>query len=324
VPIVRAVGKAIDWLGLRLILLLAIGLAGYSVLQPLIWSEVLHRKLPTTSSDLASLMAIVVTIMSLVLAAAGVVVYQLVERKSEAELEERARQLQETLDAELKGRAGELLEDFNSRATEANIGLEHGIQARTAGVTAIIFTRISYQAFLIYEGPWREENYSLAYLSGNQELQTFLEVAVHNAKSAYDVFQKLPESLRAARSNARQIPRYTSNYAYFLATRAHQKDKELVLEMAKELDKGKIDVLKLETVAWAYLRYSEPGQPLWDIGLSRLASLMSRDDLKPDAKDILRRRYKGVMVKDGNVLDGIDDALNGRYQPTAAVQSPGN
>lgn len=322
-PIVRAAGKAIDWLGLRLILLLAIGLAGYSVLQPLIWSEVLHRKLPATPSDLASLMGIVVTIMSLVLAASGVVVYQLVERRSEAKLEERAGQLQETLEATLKERAGELLETFEARAAEANIELETEIQVHTAGVSGRVFTGISYQAFLTYEGPWREENYSLAYLGDNQELQAFLESAIDNAKYAYDVFQKLPERLRAARSNARWIMLYMSNYAYFLATRAHQDDKEHVLRMAKELDKPQIDVHKLETVAWAYLRYSEPGQPLWDMGLSRLASLMSRNDLKPDAKDILYRRYKGVMVKDGNVLDGIDDALNGRYQPTAA-QPPGS
>lgn len=308
-PIVRAVGKAIDWLGLRLILLLAIGLAGYSVLQPLIWSEVLHRKLPTTSSDLASLMGIVVTIMSLVLAASGVVVYQLVERRSEAKLEERTRQLVETLKA---------------RAADANIELENEIQLNAAGVFARVFTRISYHAFLTYEGPWREENYSLAYLSCNQELQTFLESAVDNAKYAYDVFQKLPEPLRAAHSNTRSVMLYMSNYAYFLATRARQDDKELVLKMAKELDKPQIDVHKLETVAWAYLRYSDPGQPLWDMGLSRLASLMSRDDLKPDAKDILCRRYKGVMVKDGNVLDGINDALNGQYQPAAAARPPGS
>jgi nucleotide-binding universal stress UspA family protein len=323
VPIVRAAGKAIDWLGLRLILLLAIGLAGYAVLQPLIWSEVLHRKLPATSTDLASLMGIVVTIMSLVLAASGVVVYQLVERRSEAKLEERAGQLQETLEAKLEERARELLETFEARAAEANIELETVIHVRTAGIFGRVFTKISYQAFVTYEGPWREENYSLAYLGDNQELRAFLESAIDNAKYAYDVFQKLPERLRADRSNARWIMLYKSNYAYFLATRAHQDDKEHVLKMAKELDKPQIDVHKLETVAWAYLRYSKPGQPLWDMGLSRLASLMSRNDLKPDAKDILYRRYKGVMVKDGNVLDGINDALNGRYQPTAA-QPPGS
>jgi len=324
VPIVRAVGKAIDWLGLRLILVLAIGIAGYSVLQPLIWSQVLHRKPPTTSSDLASLMGIVVTIMSLVLAASGVVVYQLVERRSEAKLEERTRQLQETLEAELKERAGELAETLKARAAEANIELENEIQLRAAGAFARIFTKISYLAFVAYEGPWRKANYSLAYLSGNQELQTFLENALENSRYAYDVFQKLPESLRVARSNARWLMLYMSNYAYFLATRAHRDDMELVLRMATDLDKPQIDNHKHETVAWAYLRYSEPGQPLWDVGLSRLASLMSRDDLSADAKDILRQRYRGVMVKDGNVLDGIDDALDGRYQPTAAAKPPGS
>ena len=317
-PIVRAVGKAIDWLGLRLILVLAIGIAGYSVLQPLIWSQVLHRKPPTTSSDLASLMGIVVTIMSLVLAASGVVVYQLVERRSEAKLEERTRQLQETVEAELKKRAGELAETLEARAAEANIELENEIQVRAAGAFARIFTKISYLAFVAYEGPWRKANYSLAYLSGNQELQTFLENALENSKYAYEVFRKLPEPLRVARWSML----YTSNYAYFLATRAHRDDKELLLRMVKELDKPQTDNHKLETVAWAYLRYSEPGQPLWDMGLSRLASLMSRDDLSADAKDILRQRYRGVMVKDGNVLDGIDDALNGQHQPTAAAEPP--
>ena len=307
----RSVGKVIDWFGLRLILLLAIGLTAYSVLQPLIWSELLHRKLPAVSSDLASLMGIVVTIMALVLAIFGVTAYQLVDRKSQASLETRASELQTGLQGYAGNATAKLQTDIEALANTVNAKIL--LDSATAG--AKLFISLSVQSFLSYDDLWRAENYLPGSLTTNIELARWLKNAISNAKTALDQFRGLPEPLQKERDSLRGILISSGNYTYFLATRGLIEDKQEVLEMANELDRTGTNKRRLETVAWAYLRYSAPGEELWNTGLSKLASLMRRSDLDSTDKDTLCLRYKGMFTENGIVLDGIDNALNGQDPP---------
>jgi hypothetical protein len=304
VKFIRGVGRTIDWLGMRILLLLVLGLVGYAVLQPLIWSEVLNRKLPAVSPDLASLVGIVVTIMSLVLAVFGVVAYQLVERKLRDELRKQAER-----------DAAELQDNLRMTAAIANAG---------------IFINISYQAFLSYEDLWQKKHYKNTCLKDDPDVRVFLTSAIGNAEQAREQVLLIPPRLRARPAYKENIRICTGNLAYFLAVRASMDDKKKVLQMAAELDQPGIGTHLLDTVAWAYLRYSEPGQRLWNKGLAKLAQAMRASDEQPiDQDKQLRRekqleRYEGVFGQNPQILAAIKAALAGQESLSpAARQSPG-
>jgi hypothetical protein len=277
----RALGRAIDWIGIRLILLLFMSVVGYAVLQPLIWSQILHRPPPANSSDLASLMAIVVTIMSVALAGFGVVVYQLAERRSEAGLNRRAKELQD---------------DLRVDAAIAN---------------AKLYLNISVQAFLSYEDLWREEGYSGASLKNNRQVKDFLGAAIGNSENARKEMASLSAELLRRPKCVQGLLICKGNLAYFLATRASPEDKNRVLDLAHDVDQPGINIQKQDTVAWAYLRYSQPGQRRWKTGLSVLAALMNREDMEPDHADVLRSRYRGVFSNKEVLPAGLEQALAG-------------
>ncbi|HEY6278298.1 MAG TPA: hypothetical protein VIX86_18430 [Streptosporangiaceae bacterium] len=308
----RGVGRVVDWLGLRVLLLLVIGLVGYSLLQPLIWSEVLNRRLPAVSPDLASLVGIVVTIMSLVLAVFGVVAYQLVERRTEARLEERGTKLYDDLRTRAESDAGDLQDNLRLNAAIANSKL---------------FINISYQAFLSYEDLWRKANYSDSFIKSNADVQEFLESAISNAEEASGELGRVPDRLHDRPRYQQGVRICTGNMVYYLATKADPGDRKRVLDMAAELDQQGIDVHKLETVAWAYLRYSEPGQPLWDQGLAKLALVRRDESASPGNREKQRRRYLGAFA--GKGAAAIAAALDGQdptppAPPPPAPASPGN
>jgi hypothetical protein len=311
VKFIRGLGRTIDWLGMRVTLLLVLGLVGYAVLQPLIWSEVLNRKLPAVSSDLASLVGIVVTIMSLVLAVFGVVAYQLVERRTEARLEERATKLHDELREQAESDAAELKDNLMMNAVTAN---------------AKLFINISYQAFLSYEDLWKKAGYVDAYIKNDPDVQAFLNSAIGNAEKARDQMLSVPERLHARSEYGDGIRICTGNLVYFLATRASKGDEKRVLEMVTELDQQGIDTNKLETVAWAYLRYSEPGQTLWDKGLAKLVQARRAAGPQSGSQDKQRQRYERLFAdQDQPVRDAITAALAGQDPPPlAADQSAGS
>ncbi len=277
----RTAAKVADWFGFRLILLLTVCLVTFAVLQPLIWSEVLDRNPPGFSSDFAGLTAILVTIMSLALAGFGLVTYQLIERRASESLKQQAQEMED---------------NFRARAALAN---------------ARILVSISYQAYLSYDKLWSERLYSNNALKNDEVLRTFLDSAIEIAGKALGTCEEVPQRLRERSECARERVKCKSNYTYFLATKMDPSDKKRVLEMAQELDQDGVetDVPKCETVAWSYLRYSEPGHPLWAKGLQRLTSVMSSETLPDSYKHILKKRYMGVFKGQGGA--GLEAALNG-------------
>lgn len=82
-------GNLVDWLGLRLLVLAALGLVGFAILQPIIWDQVLEEPSPQASTDLASLIAIVVTVLALTLAGVGALAYHMVKNRLEADMDRR-------------------------------------------------------------------------------------------------------------------------------------------------------------------------------------------------------------------------------------------
>jgi hypothetical protein len=304
----QTVGKAIDWLVLRLIMLLVVGLVAFAVLQPLIWSEILHKKPPANSTDLSSLMTIVVTIIGLALAGFGVVVYQLAERKNEARLEKLGNDLQKTLQSKAdKFRAD--AEQFQADAIQFRADASD-LRVDIAISSSKNLINLSVQSFLSYEDLWGKAQppYALDFLNDDR-LKKSLKDAIRNSKLALTQLESLPPPLRLREEVARGILASKGNYVYFLATRADPGDKKSVIEMATELDGQRINTHKLETVAWAYLRYSTPAEPLWEVGLSRLATLMTRSDLSPEDAKTLRERYKGTFFRDGAFPPGLGHAL---------------
>ena len=308
---IRGVGRTIDWLGMRILFLLVLGLVGYAVLQPLIWSEVLNRKLPAVSSDLASLVGIVVTIMALVLAVFGVVAYQALERRTEVRLEERATKLHDKLRKQAESDAAELQDNLMMNAVSAN---------------AKLFINISYQAFLSYEDLWKKARYTDAYIKNDPDVQAFLNSAIDNAERARDQMLRVPERLHAKPEYGPGIRICTGNLVYFLATRASKDDEEKVFEMVAELDQTGLDTHKLETVAWAYLRYSQPGQSPWDKGLAKLEQATRAAGPQTPGQDRRRQRYEGVFGdQDQAVRDAIAAALTRQdTPPPTAGQSAGS
>jgi hypothetical protein len=307
---IRGMGRTIDWLGMRILLLLVLGLVGYAVLQPLIWSEVLNRKLPAVSSDLASLIGIVVTIMALVLAVFGVVAYQALERRTEARLEARATQLHNELREQAETAAAKLQDNLTMNAVTAIVKL---------------YINISYQAFLSYEDLWRKAGYADAYIKNDPDVQAFLNSAIGNAERARKEMLRIPGRLHTRTEYGEGIRISSGNLVYFLATRASNGDKERVLKMVAELDQTGIDAHKLETVAWAYLRYSEPGQPNWNKGLAKLAEARQAISPQPTGHDKQWQRYEGVFEGHGQaVWDAVAASLAGHPPPLAAGQPAGS
>jgi len=154
----------VDWLGLRLTLIIITLVVIFAVFEPFIWSGILHHAAPGDSGNLANDLIIIVAIMTLALGGFGMVIYQLTEKRSEASLEQRAT---------------EIKDDLLANAVVANSQLS---------------INISLQAFYSYEKLWRDKNYTTVGLQ-DREVQFYLDSALSNAKWAVDQFEVLPERL---------------------------------------------------------------------------------------------------------------------------------
>jgi len=283
---VRGGAHAIDWFGLRLVVLALVGLTGFAILQPLIWTRVLHQTAPPGTPDLSSLVAVVVSIMSLGLAAFGVGAYKLTQRSIEQQLERRARSLND----ELKWEA-----------------------ARAVGR---LYLSLSFQAYRTYEDRWLEKLYAPDDLK-NQSVLPFVEAAIDNSERALAEFDTLPPRVRETTKCADAIMACKGNVTYFLATRRTEDDRRRVvtfadelLEHVEEMSKGanspasRNEVARQrETVAWAYLRYSRSvdlsewqDKKLWVRGLEQLSAAMRGVELDPEALDRRTKRYYGVFI----------------------------
>jgi hypothetical protein len=251
----------------RVGLLILLAVLTFSVIQPLIWELLFPEEtLPGLSRDFGTLTTILLTILGLLVASLGVVVYELLRDRLEREL----------------------LTQMREEATQLG---QH--------MTALLHLTIGNQHWERYEEEWGDAGYH-ADARRSRRFNQRVQAAVRHSRAALKRAKGLPdkEEFRVVKWQSRNA------LAFHLASVGTPVSRDEALNLANEM-KGadSEDFHALETRAWVYLTFSEPGEENWEKGRQMLQHVLESNAPTQDWKDAVSERYQGVFGRKlGDVL----------------------
>ncbi len=258
-------GRRFDSVGARVLLFGFFLLIAFVIVQPLVWRLWLKEPGPVEAQSLASLVSILVTILSIAIAGFGVMAFKLAMGLIGQQLAVRSQRIEDDLHKRLTPRVDYAL----LKITLLN----------------------SVRTWQEYERVWSSRGYPEP-VRNEPEVGELVAQALDETTYALRLAEKLP-----AESDY-DPPRIASknSVAYHLATRKEPADKERALSLVRELRSAAETSHHIrETVAWVCLRFGEPGDQNWEEGTALVQALVSDRSL-PDAwRGRLRTKYEQVF-----------------------------
>lgn len=219
----------------------------FAVVQPLLWRWLFPKTIaPTSVTDLASLMTIVVTLMSLLVASTGTLLYLAIRDRLQQDL--------------LGARNTLQLEIAQARQRDSYL---------IDGLTGTSTLAVGQLGWAAYEQPWLGTGFDPEFEQDPAFIE-FLGLAVINTETAVrylekarndlqEVIDPTPDPKRQAFADFldKQLAVAKGTLAYVLATRRKGPDIGEALGLAYELWQPGISHNRLETIAWVLLRCSQ-------------------------------------------------------------------
>jgi hypothetical protein len=260
-PLAPRLGRGWRHAERRILVLLVLAITTVGLLEPLLWKHFEHSKPPRDAGDIVALVTVVLTVVSIVLAVFGVVAFQIVDRRTQERLERRGREL----NAELESTA---------KSLNANMFLNFGAQS-----------------WNLYEEIWRRADppFSSAALE-DPSLIALVDDAIEKTRLALSRLEQLPEPYRTDE----QLRVARSNLAFHLATRRTDGIEAYGLVDGFEVTDNPD---RVETFAWVRLRFTEPGQSLWDEGLAALRRSLELPPPSASWRAAVKDRYWGAFAE---------------------------
>lgn len=261
----------------------------FSVVQPMLWRAIFHQTPPQGSEDLSSLIAIVITVVSIGVASIGVIALRQIDARTEQANAATRSANEAAANAEGSAQKAKVAADLvPPQVATLNNALRLS-EARTN-------IPLGYAQWSLFASKWREKNFSNDVFD-DPDASGFLTEAIGLTQDALDGLSAIaPEpSFEVQLGRAKRMA--ANNLAYYLAARNREPDRAQALRILEahilpaEKTPGEGEHFQ-ETVAWVYLRRG-PHDEHWPEGIRRYGGL-------PDAfKARQNEKYQKIFATPG-------------------------